>query len=168
MKKLAHFLATLLRLGCLIFTVYVFILLLQGKNAKQEILSWFDNTVTLTSVMEDTGLNREDAFQYILDTTDPEDLPDALATMKDHVFLESRGEGICADLDKDVRAIVIFTNVLSAPWTAEEMAEVQADFETTAQDIMAEAASYGVSLNLTLEYHTGSVLTESPVAYRQS
>ncbi len=157
MRKFSNFIKHLLSLACLGFVVYYLILTLQGKDAKEEILSWFDNTVTLESVMEDNNMTREEAFRHIIDTTDSEDLPGILADMRDHVFLNGRGVGISSNLTDDVRVIVIFTSIPSAPWTSEEMEAAQADFETMTNQIMDEAASYGANLNLSLEFHTSSI-----------
>ena len=163
MKKLKSLIKGIWSIFSVCFTIYVVILIVQGKNVKEEIFSWFDNTVTIESVMEKKGLTREEAFNHIIETTDPEDLPDVLTDMKDHVLLNTRNAGISATLTGDVRVIVIFTNVPSASWTDEEMTKAQSDLEDMTNKIMTEAASYGADLDLSLAYYTGSVFIDEPL-----
>ena len=161
MKTIKVLLKTLFNCALIIFVVYSIILKIQGKNIKQEILSWFDSTGTLESVMEEKDMTREEAFSYLMETTNPKELPDVLEELKDHVFLNARGMGISSKLKDDVRVVIIFTGLLSAPWTTEEMEAAQADFQDMSNHIMAEAASYGTTLNLSLEFHTASVFKTS-------
>ena len=60
MKTIKVLLKTLFNCALIIFVVYSIILKIQGKNIKQEILSWFDSTVTLESVMEEKDMTREE------------------------------------------------------------------------------------------------------------
>ena len=161
MKTIKVLLKILFNCALIIFVVYSIILKIQGKNIKQEILSWFNSTVTLESVMEEKDMTREEAFSYLMETTNPKELPDVLEELKDHVFLNARGMGISSKLKDDVRVVIIFTGLLSAPWTTEEMEAAQADFQDMSNHIMAEAASYGTTLNLSLEFHTASVFKTS-------
>ena len=94
MKILKSFIKALWSLFLVGFLIYSIVLRIQGKSIKEEIFSWFDNTVTLASVMEDNNMTREEAFSYIIDTTAPRDLPGILEDMTDHVFLNARSAGI--------------------------------------------------------------------------
>ena len=169
MKILKSFIKALWSLFLFGFLIYSIVLRIQGKSIKEEIFSWFDNTVTLASVMEDNNMTREEAFSYIIDTTAPRDLPGILEDMTDHVFLNARSAGISSKLKNDVRVTVVFTGLLSAPWTSEEILAAQTELETMNDQIMAEAASHGVTLNLSLEYHTASVFySQAPAKYNDA
>ena len=130
MKILKSFIKALWSLFLVGFLIYSIVLRIQGKSIKEEIFSWFDNTVTLASVMEDNNMTREEAFSYIIDTTAPRDLPGILEDMTDHVFLNARSAGISSKLKNDVCVTVVFTSLLSAPWTSEEILAAQTELET--------------------------------------
>ncbi len=170
MKKLKNLLQNLLGWVCIIFTVYVVTLLIQGKNVKQEIMSWFeDDEPALESVMQENSWTREEAFDYLMETTGSNELPGFSEVLPgipeeltDHVFLNARAAGISSKLVGDVRVIVVFVTNPSSSWTYEEMTEVQTGHEAMTAEILAEAASRGVSLDLSMEYHLATVDKELP------
>lgn len=107
-------------------------------------------------------VTQKETYDSLVDTIAPNKLPGIPEELTDHVFLNARAAGISSKLVGDVRVIVIFVTNPSSSWTYEEMTEVQTGHEAMTAEILAEAASYGVSLNLSMEYHLATVDMELP------
>lgn len=107
-------------------------------------------------------VTQKETYDSLVDTIAPNKLPSIPEELTDHVFLNARAAGISSKLVGDVRVIVIFVTNPSSSWTYEEMTEVQTGHEAMTAEILAEAASYGVSLNLSMEYHLATVDMELP------
>lgn len=107
-------------------------------------------------------VTQKETYDSLVDTIAPNKLPGIPEELTDHVFLNARAAGISSKLVGDVRVIVIFVTNPSSSWTYEEMTKVQTGHEAMTAEILAEAASYGVSLNLSMEYHLATVDMELP------
>lgn len=107
-------------------------------------------------------VTQKETYDSLVDTIAPNKLPGIPEELTDHVFLNARAAGISSKLVGDVRVIVIFVTNPSSSWTYEEMTEVQTGHEAMTAEILAEAASYGVSLDLSMEYHLATVDMELP------
>lgn len=163
MEKLKNFIKAFFSLFCVAFTICFIVLTLQGKNATEEMFSWFENDEpTIESVMQENSMTREEAFDFLMDTTDPNELPGIPEELKNHVFLDARAAGISSKLVGDVRVIVIFVTNPASSWSYEEMTAVQTAHEDMTAEILAEAASRGVDLNLSMEYHLATVNEDLP------
>jgi len=170
MKKLFSLIGWFIKLCGSALIMYLLYTLFQGGNIFDEIGSWFNNDEpAIESVMQENSMTREEAFDYLLDTVGTgtsadraEALPGIPEELTDHVFLNTRAAGISSKLVGDVRVIVIFVTNPSSSWTYEEMTEVQTGHEAMTAEILAEAASYGVSLDLSMEYHLATVDMELP------
>ena len=169
MKALARLIGWFLRLCGSALIMYLLYSLLSGSF--DMIGSWFSNEPepTLESVMQESSMTREEAFDYLLDTTGindligrAESLPGIPEELQDHVFLNTRAAGISSTLTGDVRVIVVFVTNPASSWTYEEMTEIQTDHEAMTAEILAEAAARGVELDLSMEYHLATVTSELP------
>ncbi len=107
-------------------------------------------------------VTQKETYDSLVDAIAPNKLPGIPEELTDHVFLNARAAGISSKLVGDVRVIVIFVTNPSSSWTYEEMTEVKTGHEAMTAEILAEAASYGVSLNLSMEYHLATVDMELP------
>ena len=81
----------------------------------------------------------------------------------DHVLIGSRDKGISATLTGNVLITVIFVNDPTSTWTAEKMASTKAGDAAMTAEVLAEAAGYGVDLNITVEYRQATVGTTEDV-----
>lgn len=93
-------------------------------------------------------------------TDDPAQLPeeqvfvDLPAGYEAHLLLQAKGRGPCKTLTGDVLVTVILVDDAEAAWTEEAVDAVKAGHETYTEKLMAEAAGYGVSVNLSFQYLT--------------
>ena len=72
MEKLKNFIKALFSLFCVAFTICFIVLTLQGKNATEEIFSWFENDEpTIDSVMQENSMTREEAFDFLMTPLTP-------------------------------------------------------------------------------------------------
>lgn len=85
--------------------------------------------------------------------------PSLPAELHDHVLLGSRKSGISASLTGNVLITVIFVNDPTSTWTADKIASAKASDNSMTAEILSEAASYGASLNITMEYRQATVNT---------
>jgi hypothetical protein len=81
----------------------------------------------------------------------------------DHVLIGSRDKGISATLTGNVLITVIFVNDPTSTWTAEKMASTKAGDAAMTAEVLAEAAGYGVDLNITVEYRQATVGTTEDI-----
>ncbi len=170
MKKLFNLIGWFIKLCGSALIMYLIYTLFQGGNIFDEIGSWFkDDDPAIESVMQESSMTREEAFDYLMETTGskelsglPEPLPGIPEELLDHVFLNARAAGISSKLVGDVRVIVIFVTNPSSSWTYEEMTAVQTGHEVMTAEILAEAAAHGVPLDLSMEYHLATVDMELP------
>lgn len=79
-------------------------------------------------------------------------LPSVPAELRNHVYLNARGWGYCEKLTGNVVATVLFVSDPDAGWSDGEIENAKSQFQTIADRIIADAASYGAQLNLTLQY----------------
>lgn len=156
MRRLARF---VLGLSGLCFGVCIANAFLPASQdpAAEGSFSSFEEGATAIPVV-----TQKEIYDSLVDTIAPNKLPGIPEELTDHVFLNARAAGISSKLVGDVRVIVIFVTNPSSSWTYEEMTEVQTGHEAMTAEILAEAASYGVSLNLSMEYHLATVDMELP------
>lgn len=162
MKKSKKIIHILFDTFCLAATLFLTVYLFRAENPYQKILSWFTDEPAVVSTQASSDMAREEAFDFLMDTTDLSGPPGIPEEPLDHVFLNARAAGISSKLTGDVRVIVIFVNDPASSWTSAEMEAIQIGHEDMTAEILAEAASFGVNLDLSMEYHLATVDMELP------
>ena len=81
-----------------------------------------------------------------------ERLPGVPEEWKDHVLLRDRGIASCEYLRGDVVVTVVFASDPVYPWTEEELLAAQETLEQEAAILEAEAAAYGVELEISWNF----------------
>ena len=84
-------------------------------------------------------------------------LPNLPASMVNNVFVDARDKGISATLTGKVLVTTIFVSDKNTSWTKAEMDAVKDGHAKMTKEILAEAKSWGVELELILEYKTAAV-----------
>lgn len=79
-------------------------------------------------------------------------LPNVPAELQEHVLLRSRGWGACDAFEGNVKMLVVFVDDPRYRWTGGEIEQAKNEITATANRIMGDAASYGTSLNLSVEF----------------
>ena len=162
MKKLFRLIGWLIKLSCSALITYLLYILLQGGNVFAEVRSWFTNETAIETAVQEHSPNLSNTLDILWDTVTPNVLPGIPAELSDHIFLNTRAAGISSTLTGNVRVIVIFVTNPSSSWSYEEMTQVQTAHEDMTAEILAEATSRGVNLNLSMEYHSATVDMELP------
>lgn len=85
------------------------------------------------------------------------ELPNLPEELKKHIFLKTRDQGISATLTGRVLITVIFVSDSDTDWSETEMAETKAGHKEMIRQLCAEAASFGVALELAAEYRRATV-----------
>ena len=79
-------------------------------------------------------------------------LPSVPAELRNHVYLNARGWGYCEKLTGNVVATVLFVSDPDAGWSDGEIENAKSQFQAIADQIVADAGSYGAAVNLSLQY----------------
>lgn len=72
--------------------------------------------------------------------------------MNTHVFLDCKGKGDCNSLIGDVLITVVLVDDLDSKWTESDVVELKNEQANTTGKLVDEARSYGVELNVNLNY----------------
>ncbi len=80
------------------------------------------------------------------------DESDPFPQYRDHVFMGPRGGGDCDSLTGNVLITVVFTDEPDTFWTEGDMADYKLGLNTATAKLTADAAKYGVALNITFQY----------------
>lgn len=79
-------------------------------------------------------------------------LPSVPEELWEHVYLNARGCGSCEGFTGDVKMLVVFVNDPECSWTDSEIDEIKNELASTVSRISGDAADWGASLNLSVEY----------------
>lgn len=85
----------------------------------------------------------------------------AQAEWDDHVLLEDKDCGGCTALTGDVRLVVVMVSVDGHPWPVGAQLQMMQEVQKAAQKLEAEAADWGVSLDLQPEWHEATAATSA-------
>ena len=85
-----------------------------------------------------------------------ERLPNVPAELQEHVFLGARSHGACDTFEGNVKMLVVFVDDPRYRWTGGEIEQAKNEITATANRMMGDAATYGVSLNLSVEFTTAT------------
>ena len=138
---------TLLNLFCLAFVTMV-------------ALDYFTDLNTLGWLRDELDIVAPGDLTATTNTADR--LPSVPEELYNHVYLDARAAGISSTLTGDVLVTVILVDDPTGSWSDEEVAAIRENHETAAADIVAEAAAYGVDLNLTFQYLQADAATQLP------
>ena len=92
-------------------------------------------------------------------------LPSVPDTMREHVYLTSRGYGACTGFTGNVKFYVVFVSDPEAAWTEDRITQTKQEIEATMARIRQDAAAYGAVLNLTAEDVTARA--EAPLVRKE-
>lgn len=84
-------------------------------------------------------------------------LPSVPDSLKNHILLDQRARGISATLTGNVLLTVVFVDDPTSAWSNEEIKRARSELSATFDAIMADAAVYGVKLNLAMACRRASV-----------
>lgn len=85
-------------------------------------------------------------------TSEVERLPNVPAELQEHVFLGARSHGACDSFTGNVKMLVVFVNDPQYRWSDGEIATAQSEVSATVNRMIGDAAAYGVSLDLSVEF----------------
>jgi len=104
----------------------------------------------------------EDATQPTVEPTLGPDayLPNVPEQYWNHVYLDYRGKGDCEQFAGDILLTVLFVDDPGASWESDRIDGIKADIADTITRITANAAAYGTTVNITVDYRTATATME--------
>ena len=83
-------------------------------------------------------------------------LPSVPAELRQHVYLNARDWGYCEKLTGNVAITAIFVSDPEASWSDAQINTVKSELQSVVSRITSDAASYGVQVNISLNYKSAS------------